>query len=114
MFYNFKKHYVVDIVDYWDYNYVYENLYNYNDRIVFKATRKERKEEWNKYYNQIKEACESYLKNVNSFEEDINNNLIHEIWSTDLMVANDKIYLIDMALGYRSAYWKKKYLSKKL
>ena len=113
VFYNFKKHYVVDIVDYWDYNYVYENLYNYNDRIVFKATKKERKEEWNKYYNQIKETCESYLKNVNSFEEDINNNIIHEIWSIDFMVANDKIYLIDMALGYNSAYWKEKYLSKK-
>ena len=106
VFYNFKEHYVFNIVDYWDYNYVYKNLYNYNDRIVFKATKKERKKEWNRYYNQVKETCESYLNNVKSFEEDINNNIIPEIWSVDFMVANDKIYLIDMALGYCSAYWK--------
>lgn len=114
VFYNFKEHYIVDIVDYWNYGYVYENLYNYNDRIIFKTTRRERKIEWDKYYNKIKETCESCLKTVNSFKEDINNNIIHEIWSIDFMVANDKIYLIDMALGYRSAYWQKKYLKKRL
>lgn len=96
VFYNMDTKQIEYIVDYWDYDYCYPNLTCLNDKIAF-----------NNFHNiehNIKMLkYEQYIKdNINSLQFD---SCLKGIWSIDFMAYQDELYLIDMARGFRSAYW---------
>lgn len=103
IFYNMNTNQIEYVVDYWDYEYCYSNLNTLNDRIVF---------EWfhnqSNYDETIIYMIDYIYQNISTIK--FSNNL-KGIWSIDFMLVNDLdsdrngIYLIDMARGYRSAYW---------
>lgn len=108
VFYNMETKKIEYIVDYWDYNYCKDNLHNLNDKIIFDA-----------FHNQVKTSIPNIRNHWMEFE-DVSNEIrkhIHTlefddelkgIWSIDFMYDyedGNKIYLIDMARGFRSAYW---------
>lgn len=96
IFYNMDTKKIEYLVDYWDYDYCYKNLHTMTDKVVF-----------NRFHN-LEHNC-NVLKYMNYIKENINtlkfSNKLTGIWSIDFMEYNDNVYLIDMARGFRSAYW---------
>lgn len=96
VFYNMDTKEIEYIVDYWDYNYCYENISNITDKIVFKHFHNiEHNAKLLKYENEIRQ-------NIQTLKFD---DTLTGIWSIDFMSCNNNLYLIDMARGFRSAYW---------
>ena len=107
VFYNMDTKHIEYIVDYWDYNYCEPNIKNRADNIIFN---------WfhNKYGNRqikhkdilhiVEKQIRDYI-NTLKFDE-----CLTGIWSIDFMYVDDLddykgIWLVDMARGFRSAYW---------
>lgn len=98
MFYDFDNKTVIHIHDYWDYDYVYSNLFNITDKIILSYTKGNYKTEWNKHLSSLKDL----IKNSKINEVELNG-----IWSMDFLYneEDDKFYLIDMAKGENSVYF---------
>ena len=107
VFYNMDTKQIEYFVDYWDYEYCRPNIRNMNDQIIFDY-----------FHNEIpgrlikhKEAYEIICKYITKYISSLKFNNLKGIWSIDFLaeVNHDKIdydiYLIDMARGFRSAYW---------
>ena len=112
VFYNMDTKQIEYITDYWNYFYCYENIHNISDKIIF-----------NWFHNQYGESSnnrqENHLDILDRVVSQIQDNIhtlkfddkLKGIWSIDFMYVNDMvdkwngIYLIDMARGFRSAYW---------
>ena len=102
VFYNLDKKKIEYIVDYWDYDYCYDNIHSITDKIIF-----------NWFHNKTAGRNESHKLKLEQMEttvcEKINtlkyDDTLKGIWSIDFMLSDNKIYLIDMARGCRSAYW---------
>ena len=104
VFYNMDKKKIEYVVDYWDYEYCYPHIPN------------EDKESFNKYFNS-KDKDERLIYMIDYVYQYIDtlkfDNTLKGIWSIDFMWCKDYkdnydgIYLIDMARGFRSAYWDK-------
>ena len=108
VFYNFDTHQLLYAVNYWDWNYCH-------DGICF-ALGGERKPDADTYekawpllefktrylLRQHQELIEKALASVDTLHvpEGYPN-----IWSVDFMLEEEKVWLIDMAVGWRSAYW---------
>lgn len=102
VFYNFNNDTIEYMVDYWDYLYCHSKL-SLTDKIVF---------DWYTHssakYKYLKELKQFIIDNIHTLR--FNDNL-KGIWSIDFMMCRNMpdpisgIYLIDMARGYRSAYW---------
>lgn len=101
VFYNLDEKKIEYIVDYWDYEYCYKNLCK-TDKIIF---------DW--FHNKTAGRDESHklkLENIKTtICEKINtlkfDNNLKGIWSIDFLNDDIDLYLIDMARGFRSAYW---------
>ena len=105
VFYNMDTKKIEYVVDYWDFDYCHDKLPNITDRIIFEwFHRQESHTEKLVYMIQYVEQCINTIKFDNTLEG---------IWSIDFMLCEDceqygnynGIYLIDMARGFRSAYW---------
>lgn len=113
VFYNIDKQEIEYIVDYWDYIYCYENL-NATDKIIFNWFHNKydiygRQANHKEVFNDI---CQEIKKNINTLKF----TGLTGIWSIDFLyeLNENKIYLIDMARGFRSAYWDPEKLKNKL
>lgn len=102
VFYNMQTHKIEYVADYWDYDYCYRYLH-LTDKIVF---------DWfNTNTNRVKNLkyiTDYVYQYINTLEFD---DMLTGIWGIDFMLCEDVssvydgIYLIDMARGFRSAYW---------
>lgn len=107
VFYNMDRKKIEYVTDYWDYAYCYENLPNITDKIIFKWFHQQ-----DSTIERLKYITDYIYKNIHSLEFD---DTLKGIWSIDFMLCTDceeygsynGIYLIDMARGFRSAYWNK-------
>lgn len=107
IFYNMETRKIEYIVDYWDYKYCKENIYNLNDRVIFDAFHNQITINENGiiyHKNEFEDISNEIKKYINTLEFD---NELKGIWSIDFMYDREtkNIYLIDMARGYRSSYW---------
>lgn len=105
VFYNMDTKKIEYVVDYWDFDYCHDRLPNITDRIIF---------EW---FHRQESHTEKLVYMIQYVEQYINtikfDNTLEGIWSIDFMLCEDceqygnynGIYLIDMARGFRSAYW---------
>lgn len=113
VFYNMDTKQIEYIEDYWNYNYCAKNIRDKSDKIIFdwfhnKISGNEIIHE--KAFEQIKTKIEY---NINTLQFD---NTLKGIWSIDFLynAPTDEIYLIDMARGFRSAYWNPNLISNKV
>ena len=100
VFVDFDNNKLLYVVNYWDYDYCYSSLCK-EDKLTF-----------DKYYKNIEK---DYIKNVNKVKELVikklfpynnqNKDSLSGKWSIDFLLEDNKIYLIDMAVAERSAYW---------
>lgn len=107
VFYNMETKKIEYIVDYWDYNYCKSNIHNLNDRIIFDAFHNQistNEKGIVNHWMEFEDVVEEIKKHISTLEFDSE---LKGIWSIDFMYDNEtkKIYLIDMARGFRSAYW---------
>lgn len=110
VFYNLDKKEIEYIVDYWDYDYCYHNLYSTNDKIIF---------DW--FHNKTAGRDESHKLRLENIKTIICEKIktlkfddkLKGIWSIDFLSEGTDIYLIDMARGFRSAYWDEDKLQKR-
>lgn len=108
VFYNMQTNKIEYVVDYWDYAYCKDGIRNKSDKIVF---------DW--FHNKIPGREENHIAKLLDLYSKVYENIdtlkfdgkLQGIWSIDFMFANEKLYLIDMARGHRSAYWNTKKLS---
>lgn len=101
-FYDFDSRRPIFTANYWDYGYVYPNLYCATDRIIFEHER-----------NRIESAYESHKDEVQLLVARAMDNVtgLAGQWSVDiLMDEQGNFWLIDMAVAQRSAYWDERYL----
>ncbi|MBQ8300153.1 MAG: hypothetical protein IJX99_09980 [Clostridia bacterium] len=96
VFYDFTKHKVIFIENYWNYGYVFPNLHDATDKIVFEHERERLEREFDSRKQEVSELVASAMQNVEGFEGP---------WSVDIMLEGNTYYLIDMALAETSAYW---------
>lgn len=104
IFYNMETKKIEYAVDYWDYDYCSQWL-NITDRIVFDWYTKRPEKT-----TQLEDTIDYIYKYIDTLKFD---ETMKGIWSIDFMLCNNKdvyenyngIYLIDMARGFRSAYW---------
>lgn len=104
VFYNMDKHKIEYIEDYWKYNYCKVNIGNKSNQIVF---------DW--FHNKLKTRKTQHRELLKQLEDRIWDNIhtlvfdgeLKGIWSIDFMYVEDEdeLYLIDMARGFRSAYY---------
>ena len=97
VFYDFDRKRTIFSTNYWDFDYVYPHLYDATDKIVFKSERALLKEKTETLLRLGERMVESAMKGVVGLDGQ---------WSIDLLRdENDTIWLIDMAIAQRSAYW---------
>ena len=105
VFYNMETKKIEYLVDYWNYEYCHNSLHTLNDKLIFDI-----------FHNKIEKVDVTlheleYNRIVKIIEEKIDtlefDGELEGIWSIDFMYDEwtNKIYLIDMARGFRSAYW---------
>ena len=97
VFYDFDNRKALYIANYWDWNYCHDAIsHNVTDKIVYE-----------KVYNRL---AEHYVQNrekvMAMVEEHMKDVELSGIWSVDILEDEcHDFWLIDMALGHRSAYW---------
>lgn len=119
VFYDFDLHEPIFTVDYWDFDYVYPHLYDATDRIIFERMGPYLRETFELEKDHVTELVADAMKTVTE---------LNGPWSIDIMMSNypadvqqklindfrpqyynsiiqPEIYLIDMAVAERSAYW---------
>lgn len=110
VFYDFDLKNVLYTVNYWDYDYCSPYIYDDKDKKVFN----EAKNNLNMYFNKYKESIENKVK---KHMDNLSNNVMHGVWSIDLLLNSDDIdndlWLIDMAVGSRSAYYDNELINKR-
>lgn len=104
VFYDMNTKNIKYLVDYWDYEYCVENIRNKTDKVIFDYFH-------NKIGNRPDNHYDELYKIISRIEQDINtlefDSELDGIWSIDFLYNkyDDNIYLIDMARGFRSAYF---------
>lgn len=103
VFYNMETKEIEYAVDYWNYKYCEPNIRKLNDRIIFDVFH-------NKTEIKVTDHQAEYERILQRIEDNIDTlkfEGLNGIWSIDFMYDNHtgKTYLIDMARGFRSAYW---------
>lgn len=107
VFYNMDTNQIEYVVDYWDYDYCEPNITNITDKIIF-----------NWFHNKYGNRQVNHSDKLRDIEAKIRNDIqtlkfnkkLKGIWSIDFMYVDDVedykgIWLIDMARGFRSAYY---------
>lgn len=94
VFYDFSEHKYLYYAYYWEYKYMIDNLQG-EDLKTFKE-----------YYPKLdllyKDMIKDDLPNIIKWLNDIN---FDGVWSIDFLKERDKVYMIDIAQAFRSAYW---------
>lgn len=105
VFYNMDTNQIEYIVDYWDYDYCAQHLSNATDRIIFNYFHNMLGNNAISHKDEYIEVCDKIKQNINTLKFDTTK--LTGVWSIDFMYVKEtqSIYLIDMARGYRSAYW---------
>lgn len=98
VFYDFDIKKIIDICNYWNYDYCKDYLM-LNDKIVFEHEQERLNNNFNILKPKIQTKIDKVISKVN----------LKGKWSIDIMYSNDKFWLIDMAIGQQSAYWKEEY-----
>ena len=98
IFYDFDKNKPLYIVNYWDWNYCYKAISrNMTDKIVYEVHYPLLEDKYEQHKDCVFQGITHYLSKVNG---------LSGIWSIDILEdEHGGMWLIDMALGYRSAYW---------
>lgn len=98
LFYDFDTHQVMDIVNYWDVDYMLDNGNFQNDDDETTLSRS--KDRINFQYQANKDAIIQHMKENVDKKCDLDGQ-----WSVDFMMKGDDIYLIDMAIATNSTYF---------
>lgn len=103
VFYNIDTKEIEYAVDYWDYDYCAKNINKLNDRIIFDVFHNKTEIKTTDHNAEYERILKRIKDNINTLEFEG----LTGIWSIDFMYDNNtgKTYLIDMARGFRSAYW---------
>lgn len=98
VFYDFDNHKALYVVNYWDWDYCHEAISrNATDKFIYEAVYPQ----LNQHYV---DNCECVMNGVAEHMKDITG--LSGIWSIDILEDEHQCFwLIDMALGHRSAYW---------
>ena len=101
VFYDFDKKSHIFTVDYWDRDYVYPNLYDMTDRLVYDAWYGTHvRPEYEKNEERVTDAVCRAMSQVQGLEGP---------WSVDVMQdESGHFWLIDMAVAEMSAYWERR------
>lgn len=101
VFYDFDKKMPVFTVDYWDKDYVYKNLHDMTDRIVYDAWYDAHiRPEYEKNEKKVTDLVSRAMAKVQGLEGP---------WSVDVMQDEaGNFWLIDMAVAEMSAYWERR------
>lgn len=107
VFYNMDTKEIEYATDYWNYEYCKDNIYCLNDKMIFDIFHNQIGSDRNIttcHWIEYEDVLEKIKLNISSLKF---NDKLRGIWSIDFMYVKetDKIYLIDMARGFRSAYW---------
>ena len=97
VFYDFDRKKPVFTVDYWDKGYVYENLHDLTDKIVYDA-----------WYGFVRQRYDANWKTVQRLVSKAMEQVdgLSGCWSVDVMQdESGGLWLIDMAVAEMSAYW---------
>lgn len=88
-----------------------KHLYNVNDKIIFDWFHNKIGNRKINHQEKLKELFERIEQNIHTLKF---NEELKGIWSIDFLyeIVNDEIYLIDMARGFRSAYWNEDKINK--
>lgn len=97
IFYDFDNHKVLYSANYWDWSYCHDSISrNVTDKIVYEKVYNELHAHYIFNQDKVMKLVEEHMKDVN----------LSGIWSIDILEDEQgEFWLIDMALGYRSAYW---------
>lgn len=105
VFYDFDRHQPLYVVNYWDWDYCHDAICrDCTDKIVYEAHYPKLLDQYNKYKESVVKMVAADMKSVSN---------LNGIWSIDVMLCEPQehqknyegFWLIDMAVGYRSAYW---------
>lgn len=97
VFYDFDTRTPIFTVNYWDFDYVYPHLYDATDKIIFEHEHRRIKGAYNLYKDRVQQMVADAMWNVQGLAGQ---------WSVDILLdERGKLWLIDMAIAQRSAYW---------
>ena len=101
VFYNLDEKKIEYIVDYWDYDYCYDNIHDITDKIIFNWFHNKTAGRPESHRLKLEQIKTTICEKINTLKFD---SKLSGIWSIDFMWHDNKLYLIDMARGCRSAY----------
>lgn len=106
VFYDFDKHQPLYVVNYWDWDYCHDAICRgYTDKIVYEAYYSQLLDQYNAHKDAVMAMVATNMKNITGLKG---------IWSVDVLLCESQeewqrryegFWLIDMAIGSRSAYW---------
>ena len=105
VFYDFDRRQPLYVANYWDWDYCHDAICrSYTDKIVYEACYTPLLDQYNLLKDRVVEMVASDMKNVSG---------LSGIWSVDVLYCEPQehnkeyegFWLIDMAIGPRSAYW---------
>ena len=109
LFYNFDSHQILYAVNYWDWDYCHEGICFYPfgtertpDADIYEAAYPQLNADTWRLYNKHRQTIIKALSTVTTLQMPGKN---PNIWSVDFMLEENHLWLIDMAQGWRSAYW---------
>lgn len=100
VFYDFDKKSPVFTVDYWDKDYVYPNLHELTDKIIYDA-----------WYGYVRQRYDANWKAVQYLASKAMEQVqgLSGCWSVDVLQdEQDNLWIIDMAVAEMSAYWERR------
>ena len=97
VFYDFDNRKALYVVNYWDWNYCHDSISrNATDKLVYEKVYNELHVHYLFTHERVLKLVEDHMQNVD----------LSGIWSVDILEdEQNDFWLIDMALGHRSAYW---------
>lgn len=101
VFYDFDSNKVLYTANYWDYEYVYRNLYDRTDKIILDHMRNEIETSFNTRKAEVEKLVADNMKKVQGLSGK---------WSVDILLSDtdNSYWLIDMAVAEQSTYWNPK------
>lgn len=102
LFYDFSSHKPLYWVNYWNWDDCHDPIC-----VGWDGERKEDADVYEEYYPYLEEELEMCQKKYwqNIVEALKNVTVMEGIWSVDFLFEDDKVWLIDAAIGQRSYYW---------
>ena len=104
VFYNMDTKQIEYVVDYWDYDYCSKGMHTLNDKLIFDIFHNKMPLDITNHQLELARIQNEIYSNIDTLKFD---GELSGIWSIDFMYDKklDQLFLIDMARGFRSAYW---------